>query len=193
MLWPALKQAREKAQQTVCIGRLKQIGLATFMYADDYGGYAPTYLEAGVCVWSELLFDSEFGGHYLPDDSGEEYGWKGLTCPSYNPTNTITTYTTYGQKAKNDPGYCWSIFKTEQEDGGFSPSDFLLYGDSVEIERRRQCTCFFYDGDYGVDYEVHTRHSGRASCSFADGSVRACSKAEVVGYGFLESQVWEGD
>ncbi len=41
MLLPALSKAREKARQTVCKNNLKQIGLAIFMYAQEYSGKEP--------------------------------------------------------------------------------------------------------------------------------------------------------
>jgi len=41
MLLPALSKARERARRAVCINNLKQIGLAVFMYVEDYAGYLP--------------------------------------------------------------------------------------------------------------------------------------------------------
>ena len=41
MLLPALNRAREIAKQATCAGNLKQIGTATAMYADSYGGFIP--------------------------------------------------------------------------------------------------------------------------------------------------------
>ena len=50
MLLPALSQAKEKGRQAKCINNLKQVGLATSMYADDnnevfhnVGGSAPNH------------------------------------------------------------------------------------------------------------------------------------------------------
>ncbi|MBN1444664.1 MAG: prepilin-type N-terminal cleavage/methylation domain-containing protein [Candidatus Omnitrophica bacterium] len=39
MLLPALSRARERARAAVCLSNLKQIGLAMFMYADDWFEY----------------------------------------------------------------------------------------------------------------------------------------------------------
>ena len=41
MLLPALSKAREKARQSVCMNNLKQLGLATHMYVEDYDGALP--------------------------------------------------------------------------------------------------------------------------------------------------------
>jgi prepilin-type N-terminal cleavage/methylation domain-containing protein/prepilin-type processing-associated H-X9-DG protein len=38
LLLPALKMAKEKAKAIVCIGNLKQVGIATLVYADDFNG-----------------------------------------------------------------------------------------------------------------------------------------------------------
>ncbi|MBT9133170.1 MAG: Type II secretion system protein G [Firmicutes bacterium] len=41
MLLPALSRAREKARQAVCMSNLKQIGLAFFLYAQDWDDWVP--------------------------------------------------------------------------------------------------------------------------------------------------------
>jgi prepilin-type N-terminal cleavage/methylation domain-containing protein len=47
MLLPALNQAKETAKRALCANNLKNVGLATTMYADDYDGYLPLYEWAG--------------------------------------------------------------------------------------------------------------------------------------------------
>ena len=59
MLLPALSKAREKARQATCINNLKQIGLVTLMYAQDYEGYifvhATVPAPANVIRWNQIL------------------------------------------------------------------------------------------------------------------------------------------
>lgn len=46
ILFPVFAQAREKARQTMCLSNLKQIGLATLMYTEDYDECYPIAQEA---------------------------------------------------------------------------------------------------------------------------------------------------
>ena len=41
ILLPALKNARDAAKKIYCVNNLKNIGLAIFMYCDDYDGWLP--------------------------------------------------------------------------------------------------------------------------------------------------------
>jgi prepilin-type N-terminal cleavage/methylation domain-containing protein len=41
ILFPVFAQARAKARQTTCVSNLRQLGLATRMYMDDYDGRGP--------------------------------------------------------------------------------------------------------------------------------------------------------
>ena len=43
ILFPVFARAREKARQTSCLSNMKQIGLATLMYAQDYDETMPPY------------------------------------------------------------------------------------------------------------------------------------------------------
>ncbi len=49
MLLPALSAARERARATDCVNRLKQIGIGTMMYVEDYNEYYPkAFMYSGV-------------------------------------------------------------------------------------------------------------------------------------------------
>lgn len=119
MLLPALKNARDAAKEALCKGNLKQIGLTTFNYLDDYmemfpipgdgTGPAPNnvpYLFDGInklynsrSPWNRIAHygDSrtvtDAGNYYL----GVMYMKEGLwTCPAFFSIASSTS-TKYGQ------------------------------------------------------------------------------------------------
>ena len=95
MLLPALSAARERARSASCMNKLKQIGLAVFMYAGDNQSHFPTYdfcSKHTGCLWRNTYANSSkrpgallFKGGYF--SSGETYDFKVIRhkyfiCPS---------------------------------------------------------------------------------------------------------------
>lgn len=56
LLLPALRSAREKGRQMLCLNNQKQIGTSELMYASDYNDYvAPYYSGISISSWTYLL------------------------------------------------------------------------------------------------------------------------------------------
>jgi len=56
MLLPALKNARDMGNNTLCKSNMKQLGYAFMMYAGDNNDEVPTTSESGMCSWPWKLF-----------------------------------------------------------------------------------------------------------------------------------------
>jgi len=95
MLLPALNQARAKAKQIQCTGKLKQWGVAVNMYSTDYNGYLNTgYDSARGWMWWYLL--APYLECRLSLAAGSKLGVM-INCPSL-----ATATSNYGR------GYCWN-------------------------------------------------------------------------------------
>jgi prepilin-type N-terminal cleavage/methylation domain-containing protein/prepilin-type processing-associated H-X9-DG protein len=88
ILFPVFARAREKARQASCLSNLKQLGLGTLMYAQDFDERMPT-------------FQPPYGTNPDPPGTGVSW-WLGIypyvknvqiyVCPSWERSQTTWTY-----------------------------------------------------------------------------------------------------
>jgi len=77
LLLPALRSAREKSYQIVCMGNEKQVGFAIGMYLNDYGAILPHF---------DTWRSRDTLGQYIPTTKGSQIGYDYILCPSKNKT-----------------------------------------------------------------------------------------------------------
>ena len=106
ILFPVFAKAREKARQTACLSNMKQIGLSTMMYVQDYDGLFPM-----AAAWpydtTGMSADQRFGA--AGDAAGTAF-WQNLiypyaknkkifTCPSRSNDQDNPVYGHYGMNS----------------------------------------------------------------------------------------------
>src|SRR5262249_16992867 len=91
LLLPALANAKDRAQTIRCLNNLKQLGMATLMYAQEHQGSvqidAP--LDPGI-TWGSILSTNQ---NLRPLDI--------FLCPTYSPRHFTNWFLTYG--VRQDP------------------------------------------------------------------------------------------
>ncbi len=91
ILLPALGAAREAARASACLSNIRQLGLAVFMYSDDYGGHYPTGFTNG--FGDPKWYAYRTIGRY-------HAGVDGYVCPADDePINTNSIRNAYNHEA----------------------------------------------------------------------------------------------
>ena len=206
MLLPALNSAREKARAVNCTSNLKQIGTAVVMYSVDNQGNVPpasgrTYSN-GNCGWPYTMTQAK----YLVN-KGDYF-----TCPSQYATHKYATnsnwsYTCYGiriQAPKNSEssytnletaGMCdnigGNVIKSTVDDRTYQPSEYFIFADSIlesaPPAKSSQTTVLFLQTEN--ERKIHMRHTKKANCWFADGSVRSQNMSDLVNIHVKETRL----
>lgn len=120
LLLPALSNAREKVKQISCANNLKQIGLATNSYGNDYNGYIPSMGNGGSLgcyfanystLWSyyppTLLYHEKYLGG-AGNGVGEKAFKAVFDCPSDRVNTFIGDHISYNYYYFNQT---WSILR----------------------------------------------------------------------------------
>jgi len=194
MLLPALSMAREKARQAICMNNLKQIGLATIMYAQDYEGRVlywntlPIEIDPGRWGyhWNEAFMD---GGYIVKNT-------KVFLCPSALPKEWENSAYTYGMllelsdyMTETDGKLILNLYKIA------NPSSYIVFADTISMDfigypwsYKKTMSGFLFNSIGG---SIHFRHTGLANIIFADGHVEGCNKSRYKELISQTNWVWK--
>jgi prepilin-type N-terminal cleavage/methylation domain-containing protein len=206
ILLPALGAARRTAQQVKCLNNLRQIGLATITYADNYDGHFPEMRANSAGdrnTWYTNLTPYMAGGRVLTEDmsasmSAEEQArynalWQDFACPAEEQaeipqlvqgvqrTYGIHTATTHNAgKQSYAKGYGvsdWGTGETRKIHEATSPSESLMYADTRDVE-------YLYANMYVTLFKLQpsylpARHPSDYVGAFIDGHGSTISTAEI--------------
>jgi len=190
MLLPALNKAREKAQDTTCVNKLRQIGVAHTQYAEDYLGW----VRIDTVNWTSTIVNNGYaffgGGNYNTFDA-----WlRPFNCP-VGP-RPVTAAQVYGIAYRNpasklvktlrhnvtgDPGngYYSNIFDGNNgKSAGLGPSELTLLGDSVNTtgDQSIYINAWDWSGANMWQYRLALRHGGAGNVVFFDTHVGKVKK-----------------
>lgn len=152
ILLPALNQARDRAKSVNCAGNLKQTGVGTAMYSDDYQDWLPVYWTAQYAVaWKHDVGSYAVGSSIRDQNQSTYAGWydpvwcSGIfRCPSFVDPSGGELSSTYRNYYRGGYGwnYNWAGFmennssrprkKRQQME---KPSETILCGDAELPDR----------------------------------------------------------
>jgi prepilin-type N-terminal cleavage/methylation domain-containing protein/prepilin-type processing-associated H-X9-DG protein len=183
MLLPALSRTKEKARQTFCQNNMRQLGLATVLYADDYKGLFPARRDDN--RWPTQLKPGYQDLQILKCPNDKRRPPRGQSeNRDFPPDNALRSYlingwNDYFRETLRISDVAQMVNKSIPESAIREPSQTIVFG-----EKLTNSDHFFMDFLEGtgndVDQIMRDRHgsakknskSGGSNYTFADGSAR---------------------
>ncbi|HPO90586.1 MAG TPA: prepilin-type N-terminal cleavage/methylation domain-containing protein [Victivallales bacterium] len=211
LLLPALKTAKEMAKGTVCLGILKQMGMANIIYADDNYGYCvpPGNWSSSKCMFNNSFFLDILGGakSFTEGSNWSHAYWPSrLLCPSSKGPEHSTQKGYFLAPASwgincysMHPNYYVRIKDILKFTG--RDSSRVIFLDHISLEAYPSTADpnrYFTYGEYGkhpndsVDgcKRVAYRHIRSANVAFYDGHAAPMKWDALYGDSQLNEKVW---
>lgn len=174
LLLPALSQAKAKSQQTRCLNNLRQVGLATLLYAEDHDDVVqidaplqPWLTWGGILSTNQDLGDSDI-----------------FVCPTYSPHSFTNWFRIYGVRLDPPSEYTAGEFgELLKISRIINPVEYLHMADTTSRGRQGIGSSQYFYFRAESEKEVHARHNQRANGWFLDGHVEAMDRRRLEGLG----------
>jgi len=197
MLLPALSKAREKARAIDCISKLKQVGLANRMYADDYnehwpvGPYGPAWIKKdGTTTYA---WAAKLGEHYMSEKGWIKY-FRCVAVPKNPRVAAENESETYGVSLRDEAGEEYHSGTGGAKYQGFGnyqklkrPDKYVTHADCVSVAASGNYRGYsFYQYGYKAAREgcLFLVHADRGNILIADGHVEAIALEKAKWYNF---------
>jgi prepilin-type N-terminal cleavage/methylation domain-containing protein/prepilin-type processing-associated H-X9-DG protein len=174
LLLPALGRAKARARSIQCLNHLKQLGVATLIYADENQDKVQLHFPGEPAkTWGSALSTNQ---HLTASNL--------FVCPSYSPKEFKDWRRIYGIRldppAKYTSGAFDEILHLDKIRG---PSGYLHLADTTSRGRGGfKAEQYFYFRVMS-EKEVHARHQGRANGLFLDGHVESVGRKQLESLG----------
>jgi len=173
MLLPALSRSKQSAQQIVCLNHVKQLALATIMYAADSEGYYPSSNSSN--KWPQAVRTGYQDLQLLACPNDTSVGGIAFSAQSADQAPRSYLFNAWTDYFDLLPQPV--MYEIMPETFIEQPSETILFG-----EKQEEQGDFVMDLRTGNEITVleQTRHAGRANYAFADGSVRALAFGQCL-------------
>jgi prepilin-type N-terminal cleavage/methylation domain-containing protein/prepilin-type processing-associated H-X9-DG protein len=187
ILFPVFARARESARKTSCLSNLKQLGLASHMYAQDWDELFP--VDAHICNPHPVLV-----GQLMPYMKNVQI----LYCPSAPRVPVSYIQPTDANKAAGNIGYYYFSFNQLPSTApASSPPEYLgwidrffyfrAYGDTTRIMSEQWDTDYWLASDFfckPISYgnSIHGGPVGSFNILYLDGHVKYFPREAVQNF-----------
>jgi len=209
ILFPVFARARENARRASCMSNLKQIGLATMMYVQDYDeryplgivGDIPVTAPTGYLSGSAYCTGMPCGEFTVGDghnSSGKYVSWMDLLQPY---TKSVQVFVCPSQTSASYSGYGYSLYINNLKNSPYQPAnEAQLNNPSVTammMDCNNQYCVYANPGDSFNplnDVRNSAPHLDGYNMAFADGHVKWLNKNNPIGINTTANlnKYWKG-